>query len=111
MHKQLRFATELVPLILSGEKESTWRLWDDKELSEGDIVDFINRGTNELFARGKLVNVVEKPLGELTTEDKKGHESFESEELMYKTYQGYYNRPVDKNTLVKIIRFELVKPS
>ncbi len=109
MHKRLKFAQDLIPLILSGEKVSTWRLWDDKGLSTGDIIDFIEYGTNRHFATAKLTKVIEKPLGELTKEDKKGHEKFANDEIMYQTYTQYYNRPVDKNTIVKIIWFELVK--
>lgn len=41
MNKTLKFAPDLVPLVLSGKKDTTWRLWDDKNLTENDIVDFI----------------------------------------------------------------------
>ena len=34
--KLVKFRDYLVPLVLSGEKDSTWRLFDDKGLSEGD---------------------------------------------------------------------------
>ena len=108
MNKQLKFAPALVPLVLSGEKTSTWRLWDDKDLSVGDIVDFIAFDTKAQFAQGKLTEVIEKPLGELTQEDKKGHEQFANDDEMYKTYTSYYGRPVDKGTKVKLIWFTLV---
>jgi hypothetical protein len=108
VNKQLKFASNLVPLVLSAEKVSTWRLWDDKDLQTGDIVDFLEKKTLKQFATAKLVSVTEKPLGELTEEDKKGHEAFSSNEEMYKTYQTYYNRPVNKDTPIKLIRFELV---
>lgn len=109
MNKRLRFAQDLVPLIPSGEKVSTWRLWDDKDLTVGDIVDFIEYGTDIHFATGKLTKVIEKPLGKLTEDHKQGHETISSDEEMYKTYTNYYGRTVDKNTLVKLIWFELIK--
>ncbi|MEK6889082.1 MAG: hypothetical protein AABW80_03155 [Nanoarchaeota archaeon] len=56
--KTIKFRESLSKLILKGEKNSTWRLFDDKD--------------------------------------------------MYKTYGKYYNRKVDKNTKVKLIKFELV---
>jgi hypothetical protein len=31
--KTLKFYDNLIPLILSGEKTSTWRIFDDKNLS------------------------------------------------------------------------------
>lgn len=107
--KTLKFAKDLVPLVLSGEKNSTWRLWDDKGLSANDVVSFVDFETKREFAQAKLVKVIEKPLGALTDEDKKGHESFESDEEMFKTYKKYYGRNVDENTPVKIIWFQLLE--
>jgi hypothetical protein len=108
MNKRLKYAQNLVPLILSGEKVSTWRLWDDKDLSEGDVVDFIEYGTDRHFATAKLTKVTERLLGELTEEDKEGHEKYSSDEEMYATLAGFYKRTVDKNTPVKIVWFELI---
>ena len=42
--KILKFKNELVSLISSGEKDSTWRLFDDKNLQEGDEVILVNQG-------------------------------------------------------------------
>ena len=41
--KTLKFEPELAEKILSGEKTTTWRLWDDKALKAGDSVEFINK--------------------------------------------------------------------
>ncbi len=98
-----------MPLVESGSKTSTWRLFDDKDLSVGDIIELRQFGKGTPFANAKIIFVDEKPFGEFTPEDKEGHESFTSEEQMYDTYSGYYNRPVDSATIVKIIRFELLK--
>lgn len=108
MNKKLHFEKKLVPLILSGEKVSTWRLWDDKNLTENDIVDFLESGTDNHFATGKITKIIEKPLGELTEEDNQGHEKFNSDEEMYKTYIRYYGKTVDKTTSVKLIWYELI---
>lgn len=109
MHKSLKFVPELIPLVLSGEKVSTWRLWDDKDLTQGDIVTLLNKETLGHFATATITKVIEKPLGELTDEDKKGHESFVSDNEMYKTYKRYYKRHVDKDTPIKVIWFTLHK--
>lgn len=55
------------------------------------------------------MKVIEKPLGTLTDEDKKGHESFRSDEEMFKTYEQYYCRKVERDTPIKIIWFKLMK--
>jgi len=107
MNKTLKFSPDLVPLILSGEKTLTWRLWDDKDLQVGDMVTFIRIPELTPFATAKITSAVEKPMGQLTEEDKRSHETFESDEEMYNTYTKYYGKPVGHNTLVKIIRFEL----
>lgn len=93
---------------MSGEKISTWRLWDEKDLSVNDIVEFIEYGTDKLIAVAKLTKVIEKPLGKLTDEDKEGHEKFETPEKMYETYSKYYGKTVNSETIVKIIWFELM---
>lgn len=108
MNKKLKFTRELSELILVGKKTSTWRLWDDKNLSEGETVDFIESETNEHFATAILIKIIQKPLGALTNKDKEGHESFRTDEEMYNTYQRYYNKHVGPETLIKIIHFKLI---
>jgi len=107
--KTLKFRKVLSKLILDGKKTTTWRLYDDKDLSEGDIISFLIWETGEEFAKARLIESKEKNFGELNNEDFDGHEKFSSEEEKYATYSEYYKRKVDKNSLVKIIRFKLIK--
>lgn len=108
-HKQLKFSPTLVPLILTGEKTVTWRLWDDKDLKIADIVDFIEDGSLKKFAQGKLISVTEKRMGNLNEKDKAGHENFGNDDQVYTTYSRYYGRSVDASTLVKIVTFRLIR--
>lgn len=105
--KTLKFRPYLVLMVLSGEKCSTWRLFDDKNLQEGDEVELQEFVTNKPFAQAVITKVVEKPMGELTDSDKDGHEIFDSDEKMYETYSRYYKTEVIPETPVKIIFFEL----
>lgn len=41
--KTLKFTPELCALIVTGQKKSTWRLFDDKNLQVGDELSFINK--------------------------------------------------------------------
>ncbi|MCX6810440.1 MAG: ASCH domain-containing protein [Candidatus Berkelbacteria bacterium] len=107
--KKLKFAEKLVPLILSGEKTSTWRLFDDKDLSVGDKVEFINSETGDNFADVKIISVGEKTFADITEADFETHETYSSKDEMLKTYRGYYGEIVDKNTKVKIIKFKLIQ--
>lgn len=105
--KTLKFAENLVSLVLSGEKTSTWRLFDDKDLSIGDELILINQKTGGEFARGRVIAVREKSLGDITDSDFGGHERFESREKMFGIYREYYGDRVTEDTTVKMIDFEL----
>lgn len=107
--KTLKYDQSLVALILSGEKDVTWRLFDDKDLKAGEIVNFMNKQTGEIFARAEIIATTEKSLGEIQETDFEGHERFESREAMLATYQGYYGDRVNWDTMVKIIKFKLIE--
>lgn len=106
--KQLKFSPDLVNIILSGQKTSTWRLWDDKDLTEGDIIEFFEYEKDQRFAQAKLISVIEKTFDELTEDDKEGHEKYKSNDEMIATCAGYYKRKVDGKTRLKIVKFELI---
>ncbi|HWC57750.1 MAG TPA: ASCH domain-containing protein [Candidatus Paceibacterota bacterium] len=106
--KSLKFREHLVPLVLSGEKNTTWRLFDDKDLGVGDVVELINWNTGEIFGRAELLEVREKRLSEIEEVDFIGQKKFESKEVMYQNYRNYYGDNVGPETIVKIIRFKLL---
>jgi hypothetical protein len=106
--KSFKFRQHLVPLVLSGAKNVTWRLFDDKDITTGDAVDLINWNTKEKFGEALVTDVREKKLGELEESDWEGHERFQDDEEMYETYRSYYDRPVGPETRIKIIRFKLL---
>lgn len=106
--KTIKFRDYLVPLVLSGEKDSTWRLFDDKGLKEGDEVDLINWNTLEKFSEAIIVSTKAKMLKDLVDSDFDGHERFESEEKMYEEYRKYYGDKVTPESVVKIIKFKLL---
>jgi hypothetical protein len=53
--KTLKFRDYLVPLILSGSKTATWRLFDDKDLAKGDAIQLLEFGKPEP-SKSHLVN-------------------------------------------------------
>lgn len=107
--KPLKFTKNLVPSVLRGEKDSTWRLFDDKDLKEGDELILIEKETGKEFGNAVIVSAREKKLGEITDVDFNGHEKFESKEKMYETYRGYYGDKVTPDVVVKMIKFKLKK--
>lgn len=106
-NKIIKFRDNLAKLILAGEKDLTWRLFDDKDLKKGDIIELLNWNTGDSFGTAELVDVWEKKMGELEESDFDGHEKFANEEEMYATYKTYYGDRVGPDTIVKIIRFKL----
>jgi hypothetical protein len=94
---------------LNGDKRSTWRLFDDKDLSVGDEVAFLIWETGEEFARVRITNVTETAFGKLTDADWEGHEKYASEQEMYETFSRYYDRSVDEMSPVKIIAFDMIQ--
>jgi ribonuclease HI len=110
--KTLKFDHELAKLILAGEKTSTWRLYDDKDLSVDDEIKFIdkidpkNSASWKMIGEGQVTEVVEKKLGSVTEDDMKGHEAFSSKEEMLNTYKDYYGERVTFDTPVKIVFFK-----
>ncbi len=107
--KTLKFAPHLVENILAGEKTSTWRLFDDKDLKVGDALAFLNKATLERFGTAVITSLYSKTLGTLTDEDWAGHERFPSEKEMYDTYRKYYGDNVDRDSEVKILTFDFKK--
>lgn len=103
--KTLKFAPDLVRKILAGEKTSTWRLFDDKDLQVGDKLLFQNKETGASFGTAVISSLSRKTLGSLEDADWIGHERFSSEEEMYATYRKYYGDTVNPHTEVKIITF------
>ena len=106
--KILKFAPKLVPLVLSGEKTSTWRMFDETDFQIGDQVSFVGGGKE--FARAVISTIREKRLGDITSEDEinDGHERFESDEERLETYRGYYGDRVTSDTVVKLMKFRLL---
>ncbi len=107
--KTLKFLPNLAPLVLSGEKTTTWRLWDDKDLQVGDRVSFLNSDNKEEFAVAELTQSLEKKFNQLTEEDWVGHEKFDTEEEMYQSYSAAYSKEVTPETDLKIIHFKLIR--
>lgn len=105
--KNLKFDSNLVSKILSGEKTSTWRLFDDKDLKNGDELIFIEKETGKEFAKAVIISAREKKFEDLNDEDFKGHRKYDTEKEMYEDFQKYYNLPVTPTSILKVIDFQL----
>jgi hypothetical protein len=106
--KTLKFRKNLAEEILAGRKTSTWRLFDDKSLKQGDKIELLYWETKEKFAEAVILKVQEKMMEAIKEEDFIGHEKFGSKNEMLETYRMYYGDKVGWQTLVKIIEFKLL---
>lgn len=107
--KTLKFRQDLVKEIMEDRKTSTWRLFDDKDLSVGDKLDFVDWESGKKFAEAEITNVKVKNLGEIEESDFLGHEKYISTEDMLEHYRQYYGDRVAIETPVKIIDFKILK--
>ncbi|OGM97092.1 MAG: hypothetical protein A3B86_03085 [Candidatus Yanofskybacteria bacterium RIFCSPHIGHO2_02_FULL_38_22b] len=107
--KSLKFKNDLVGKILGGSKTSTWRLFDDKDLTVGDRLVFINSDNNKIFANTEITSINIKKLGELKDADSEGHEKYKDQDDMLKHYRGCYGDKVTLDTEVKMIKFKLIR--
>jgi hypothetical protein len=105
--KTLKFTPELAEKIRKGEKTSTWRLFDDKELTVGDELSLVEKLSGEEFASATITAVKVKTFATLTEEDWEGHERYPSEEAMYASYRAYYGDRITPDTEIKLISFAL----
>lgn len=109
--KTLKLDHELAQAVIAGTKTSTWRLFDDKNLSVDDEVILIDKvdsrkhNTWLAIGRARINQITEKRLGELTEENWAGHERYSSDEEMYQTYRQYYGPKVGPDSPIKLISF------
>jgi len=110
--KTLKFDHEAAQDVLLGKKTSTWRLYDDKDLSVNDHIKIIDKvdpnDTNSWKIIGEAVvnEVIEKKLGDVTDRDMAGHEVYDTQEEMLATYRQRYGDRVTLDEPVKMVYFK-----
>jgi hypothetical protein len=105
--KILRFSEPLPEMILTGKKNSTFRINDEKEIKIGDNLSLCYNNDEE-FAKAVVTETKETIFSRLTNKDFEGHEKFSSNKEMYDLYSKYYKTKIGLETKVKIIRFKLI---
>jgi len=110
--KTLKFDHEEAQDVLTGNKTSTWRLYDDKDLTVDDDIKFIDKvdakdsETWKVIGTGVVTEIREKKLNNVTDEDMEGHEVFSSADAMLDHYKDMYGERVSLDTTVKIVFFK-----
>jgi hypothetical protein len=104
--KYLKFSGPKQSLILSGRKDTTWRVSDEKAITAGDTISLCNLEGTE-FAKAQVTSARITNFKSLTEEDMKDHE-FRNNSEMYRTMSGYYRMRITPETSVKVIKFRLM---
>ena len=110
--KKLKLDHRLAQLVLAGQMHSTWRSFDDKDLTVNDQVALIDKvvadqpQTWQVIGTAHVNRVIEKRLGDITEEDYDPGHTFESPEAMLQTFKERYGDNVSWDTPVKIVSFD-----
>jgi len=98
----------MAQLIAKGQKKTTWRLNDDKDLHVNDqisIIDKVNAAvpaTWQTIGEAHIRRILEKPYHEIGPADVDDKKDFEGPQLLKK----HYGKTIDRNAIVKIIHFD-----
>jgi ribonuclease HI len=111
--KKLKLDHELAQQVLAGAKTSTWRLFDDKDLTVNDQLELVDKvepeqpQTWKVIGTARINRIIEKRLGDIQPEDYDGHDgSDEAPHERLQRYQGYYGDRVTWDTPIKMIHFD-----
>lgn len=112
--KTLKLDHSLALKVLSGEKHSTWRVFDDKDLSVGDEIRLIDKVEPEDESTWRTIGcciidiVTEKRIRDITDIDYHGHEKYASLQDIVALFNRYYGGAVTIDTPIKIIQFSVI---
>jgi ribonuclease HI len=115
--KSLKLDHKLAELVRAGKKTSTWRIYDDKDISVNDRVNLIDKvvagdpSTWQSAGVVRVTSVLEKSMGDITKADMGPGDNFESQDVMLKAFRQYYGPQVTHETPIKIIHFVLEEQS
>lgn len=110
--KTLKFDNKLAKLIKDGVITSTWRVFDDKDLSVNDslsIVDKVDPEKPETWisiGTARITEVVQKRLQDVTEQYLKDDHTYASKAEMLEAFRKNYGDEVNGTTPVKIIYFD-----
>lgn len=105
----LKFDPELIPKIIDENYTTTWRLFDNKQISLGDVVELVNSQNNEVFAKARIIRITHKYLRDINDFDMQNHKKYESLDCIIDGFKKYYGDSVNEGSVVKIYEFNIIK--
>jgi ribonuclease HI len=104
-YKVLKFKTESVQPILSGKKNKTWRMYDEKQLEVDDKLLFINSDNGQTFGYGVINKITTKHVNDINVDDMTGYKKYNNSDEIVAELSRYYGPGVDTDSIVKVIDF------
>lgn len=102
MNKTLKFPAAYISAILEKDQVTTARMFDEKNLTEGDMVDFLNQDTGETFAQAKITRIKIMSFAEMASLNK-------DPEYTYQGYSERYHTEITPDMEVKLVTCDLLK--
>jgi ribonuclease HI len=103
--KTLKFSPQQIQSIIDGNRSTTWRLYDDKQIDVGDSVEFINSNNGQTFGYAKVNEIVIKRIYDLNKSDEQNHDTYKNEQEILDNFRKYYGPDVTVEDKVKIIKY------
>lgn len=110
--KKLKLDHAAAQKVLSGKVSSTWRLYDDKDLTVNDAVALIDKvdpaapQTWRVIGVATITRVVEKRIGDIEQSDMRAGEDFDSPEILLEAMRQRYGMNVEWDTAIKLVYFD-----
>jgi len=86
--EKLGFHESVVPQVFDG-KICTWRLRDHK-LKVGDVVNFENSQTREIFGQGEITKIEKTTVGEIDLNDKTHYKTYKNRQELIGALKNHY---------------------
>lgn len=109
--KKLKLDHNTAISIDEGGLRTTWRLYDDKDLSVNDTIELIDKVDPQnpehwvVFGTAQITSIIEKRLGEAIGQSTPDDQDRAD---LFKKFQQYYGPNVTNDTVVKIVSFNFV---
>lgn len=109
----VKFNSELLDDVLSGEKKTTWRVWE-KDWEKSKLTDpgqffTVQSANGDKVGLAQVKWIKRTTIGLLTQEDKKYHEEFSDVESIIEELSRYYpDKNITPSTQITVIRFKVL---
>lgn len=110
MSKTLKLDHELATAVRMGTKHTTWRVFDEKNISVNDQIELVDKvdpsdmATWQIMGTAVVDQIIEKRMEAITSAEMAEH-GYNSYDELYASFTSYYGDSIGPQTAIKIISF------